>query len=235
MISLRFYALAMALIVPFMPVGHTNEATIGNKVYYDGKYAADHWALQPFSLNDPKVVALAYFHNAEYVIFMNPTDERGYRSLVMLINNQDMSSTFNRDYTSRERIGLGLLIQLLAEAYSRIVPIPQTALMGNNCHHFDNNTGVTHLGTAEEPCILHAHVMGRGNPEFAYVDGVKLNGPVPGVAFLFKSYDPKVPGNDKKVEWKEGEMEKVARRLQIEINKIKSEYLAQGLVITMPN
>ena len=222
---LKSFVQAIVLLLSSINVGYANVLS----TYYKGDYPHDHWALQPYSLASPKVVALAYFHDSEYAIFMNPTDERGYRSIVMLINNKDMHTTFNRDYTSEERIGLGLLTELLAEAYSNITPISQTALMGNNCHHFDS--GSTYLGTAEEPCMLHAHIMGRGNPDVEYVEGVSLHGPVPGVDFLFKSYDPNVPGNDKSVVWKDGEMQKVVLRLRVEIDKIQSAYVAQGLTI----
>ncbi len=201
------------------------------KVYYSTPYAPDHWALQTHTLDDPKMVALAYFKGSEYAVYMNPTDQRGYRSIVMLINNADMKSTFNRDYTHKERIGLGILTELVADAYTQIVPISQTALMGNNSQEFDRATGAICLGTEIEPSLLHVHVMGRGNPSVAYVDGIPLDGPEPGIAFLFKSSNPDVPGNNKNVPWKEGDMEKVVARLRVEIKKISADYTEQGLSI----
>ncbi|MDI9817999.1 MULTISPECIES: hypothetical protein [unclassified Legionella] len=231
MILFKYGFILFVLLMPFSGFGSVND-----KHYYQGDYPADHWALQPYSVNDPKVIALASFHNAQYAVFLNPTDERGYRSIVMLVDNNDMHQVMNRDYISEERLGLGMLVQLMAEAYGHITPVSQTALMGNNCQQFDPDTGITYLGTAEEPCLLHAHVMGRGNPKYDYVEGVTLNGPIPGIAFLFKSKDPDVPGNDKSVAWKEGEMKKVAQRLRQEINKIKEPYATQGLIMsTVPD
>ena len=44
------------------------------------------------------------------------------------------------------------------------------------------------------------------------------------------------PGNEAKIKWKDGEVEKVVARLKIEIEKIKAEYENSGLiVITSPS
>ncbi|KTD61109.1 hypothetical protein [Legionella spiritensis] len=223
------------LLSPWLFTSGFAKPPASGKIYYQGNYLPGHWALQPYVTSDPKVVALACFKRLEYAIYLNPTDERGYRSIVTLINNKDMRTVMNRDYSSLERIGLGILVQMMAQTYSRITPVSQTAMMGNNCHGYDSDTGTTYLGTAREPCLLHAHIMGRGNPNVAYVAGVVLNGPKPGVAFLFKSKDPNVPGNDKSVAWKKGEMEKVVRRLRLELGNIQSAYARHGITLVMPS
>jgi hypothetical protein len=202
-----------------------------NKVYYTGEYSSDHWAMQPYLLADPKVVALAYHADCEYAVYVNPTDKRGYRCIARFIKNGNMASTVNREYTSRERIGLGLVVQLVADVYSRIVPIAQTAVAGNNAHKFDKETGITFLGHPGEPNFLHGHIFGRGNPDGEYVDGVKLGGPTPGEIFDMRAKTPGVPGNDAKAKWGEGEMEKVVTRIRTEIERVKSEYEAQGLTV----
>jgi hypothetical protein len=201
------------------------------KEYYAGDYSLDHWSLQPKELNNAQVVALAYFKDAEYAIHMNPTDKRGYRSIVSFIKKDEMLSTLNRDYSTKERIGLGLTLQLVAEAYSRILPISQTSVAGNNAHAFDSQTGITYIGKSTEPSMLHGHVYGRGNPEACYIDDIKLDGPIPGLNFDMMGKTSNEPGNDAKVKWKEGDMEKVAAKLKREIEMIKEEYEEQGLVI----
>jgi hypothetical protein len=206
-------------------------AETSTKVYYKGEYSSDHWATQPYKLNDPKVIALAYFKDSEYAIYMNPTDKRGYRCIARFIKNDNMESTINRDYTSQERIGLGLIVQLIAEVYNQIVPISQTAVAGNNSHKFDSETGITYLGKAEEPSFLHGHIFGRGNPEGQYIEDVKLDGPAPGLNFDMMARTPSELGNNVKVKWKEGDMEKVVYRLKIEIEKSKKEYEEMGLRI----
>lgn len=183
------------------------------KTFYNGTYAADHWALKPYDLKDPKVIALAQYKDSRYAVFLNPTDKRGYRSIAALIKNEDMASTLNRDYTPQERSGLGLVIQLVSNVYSNILPIAQSSILGNNSHKFQG--GTTYLGTPEEPCLLHGHIYGRGNPDFCYVDGVKLDGPAPGQNFDMMNG---------KVKWQNSEMEKVAAAFKQEMAKVKEGY-----------
>lgn len=218
-----------ALLMSFLTSTVTGSSTFME--YYADGYSADHWSLQPQELNNPQVVALAYFKDAEYAIFMNPTDKRGYRSIVRFIKNDDISSTLNRDYSTKERIGLGLTTQLVADAYSRILPISQTSVAGNNAHSFDSQTGMTYIGKPSEPNMLHGHVYGRGNPEACYIDDIKLDGPIPGLNFDMMGKTINEPGNDTKVKWREGDMEKVASRLKQEIEILKEEYEEQGLII----
>jgi probable phosphoglycerate mutase len=198
-------------------------------------YPSGHWALEPYTLMDPKVIALVRFEQLDYAVFLHPEDKRGYRSLVRLINNDQMISTLNREYTSTERIGLALTMALVTEAYTRFVPIAQNSVAGNNAHSFDSKTGTIQLGSSQEPIFLHGHVFGRGNPEEKYVEDVQLDGPMPGVIFDMRAQSPQEPGNDKKVHWKSGEMSKVVRRLKAEIENIHDVYKAHGLTIITRN
>ena len=148
-----------------MVPGHCINGRPADKTYYEGTYPSDHWAnIQPIELDHPRVVATTYYKDKQYSIFMNPTDKRGYRSIVLYAKdiNGDRKSTFNRDYSSTERIGLALTIQLVCEAYERIVPISQSAIAGNVSQKFDSLTGITSLGTEKEPTLLHAHIFGSG-------------------------------------------------------------------------
>lgn len=206
------------------------------KQFYTGTYQSDHWALQPYKLEDPKVIGLAYYKGSEYAVYSNPTDKRGYRCIVRFISNKDMLSTINRDYSPQEQRGLSLVVELVENAFRRLVPIVQTFKAGNNSHKFDSETFITHIGKAEEPSFLHTHIIGRGDPEAEYVEGIKLDGPVPGLNFDMMGKTMSEPGNDKKVKWKEIDMIKVVNCLKIEIEKSKKEYKEAGLVvITCPS
>ena len=188
------------------------------------------------TLTDPKVVALAYFQQYDYAIYLHPTDKRGYRSIVRLINNDQMISTINRDYTSSERIGLALTMAMVTEAYTRIVPIAQNAVAGNNAHSFDPETGKIQMGNVDEPIFLHGHVYGRGNPKENYIDEVPLEGPVPGLIFDMRAQSTHELGNEAKISWKPTEMERVIRRLKWAIEHTYPAYQAHGLtVITQQN
>ncbi len=39
------------------------------KIYYEGEYSSDHWAIQPYKLNDPNVIALAYYRDSQYAVY----------------------------------------------------------------------------------------------------------------------------------------------------------------------
>lgn len=198
-------------------------------------YSSDHWALKPCTLTDPKVIVLARFEQSDYAAYLNPEDKRGYRSIVRLINNDRMITTINREYTSSERIGLALTMALVTEAYTRIVPIAQSAVAGNNAHSFDPKTGIVQLGSLQEPLFHHGHVFGRGNPQEKYIDDVQLDGPIPGMIFDMRAQSPQESGNDKKVHWKSGEMNKVVCRLRAEIENLYDAYKSHGLTITTRN
>lgn len=191
--------------------------------YYQNTCLPDHWALQPYHLDDPKVVGLAYYKGSEYAIYINPTDKRGYRCIVRLISNMDMKSTINRGYTHEEHHGLSLVVGLVENAYRNIVPIVQTFKAGNNAHEFDLKTRTIRIGKAEEPSILHAHVIGRGDPEAEYIEGVRLDGPNPGLNFDMMGKTMNEPGNDKKVPWDKEEMARVVRSLKSKLINDKHE------------
>lgn len=115
-------------------------------------------------------------------------------------------------------------MELVESAFRKIVPIVQAFKAGNYSHQFNSETRVTCIGKAEEPSFLHTHIVGRGDPEFEYVAGVKLDGPVPGLNFDMMGETANQPGNDKKVAWKGEEMATVVHALKIEVEKLKDEY-----------
>ena len=227
----RFYYTGVIIMSLLSAPGYSTVDQSANKVYYPGEYSPDHWAMQPKKWEDPNLIAQASYKSSEYAIFLNPLDSRGYRCIVSITASGNIASTFNRDYTSDERIGFGILIQLVADVYSKIVPIAQTSVAGNNSHWFDKETGITYIGGPKEPSMLHGHVYGRGNPDAEYIEGVKLGGPIPWEIFDMRAKTPEVPGNDSKPKWKKGEEKKVTSRLRIEIEKVKATYEAHGLNI----
>ncbi len=225
----KIYKVVIAIACAACLMGYDGYSAVEDRVYFEGTYHHDHWALQSYHLDDPKVVALVYYEDLEYAVYLNPPGRRGYHGLVRFIDNSDMESTLNRDYTARERAGLGMVLQLVADAYTRIVPIAQTSVLGNNAHVFRD--GVTFMGHEGEPSFLHGHIIGRGNPDAEYVEGLELGGPIPGEVFDFRATKPSIPGNGAKLLWEEGQMELVVPRLREAIEQIRGDYEALGLRI----
>ena len=201
-----------------------------SKVFYSGEYAHNHWAMQPCFLSQPNMVALATFKECEYAAYLHPTDKRGCRLIVVLKCDADMPSTFNREYNSQERIGLGLVVQLMQEVYSAIFPIAQAVNAGNNAQQFDKDKGLTLLGTPNEPLRLNAHVFGRGNPNEQYIKGVKLDGPEPGEIFNLRA-DGQEPGNDRPIPWTRTQTRQTVAALKLQINRKKVHYENESLII----
>ncbi|CAF1042442.1 unnamed protein product [Rotaria sordida] len=146
-----------------------------------------------------------------------------------------MISTINRDYTSTERIGLALTMALVTEAYSRIVPIAQNAVTGNNTRLFEPKKGTVQLDIPEEPIFLHGHVFGYGDPERKYIEDVQLDGPILRILFDINASSPQESDHDKQVSWNSDEMNKVVRRLETEIENIRDTYKVHGLTIITRN
>lgn len=199
-------------------------------IFNNVSYPSDHWALQTCSLAEKGTIAIVYFQDLYYGIYINPNDKRGYRSIVRLIDNNDMISTLNRDYTSAERVGLALVMSLMTETYNLIVPTAQSMILGNNCHSFDFNTGIIQLGDAKEPLLLHGHIIGRGNPKKKYINNVELDGPVPGLVFDVRGQTKDELGNEREVPWTNAQdIEKVVHRLKDAVQNVRSNYTSLGL------
>lgn len=85
-------------------------------------------------------------------------------------------------------------LAVVAQAYSHFGMIAQVELAGNNSHAFNPETSTTTIGEVE-PCFLHGHVIGRGNPNEVFIRGstdsdaggnrdlLPLGGPRPGELF----------------------------------------------------
>jgi hypothetical protein len=186
--------------------------------FYAATYPAEHWAMIPCLLNDPKMIALARFEELQFAIFINPTDSRGYRCIVRLIDNENMPSTFNRDYSAKEHLGLALITEQAERAMRLIVPLPQVFKLGNNAHGFEASSETVLVGNEHEPCILHSHVLGRGNPEGEYIAGIKLGGPPPGVIFDIGGKGLASEGQQS-TPWQRGDIARAASALKNAISK----------------
>lgn len=178
--------------------------------YSSHQYAPDHWALD--STKEGTCLAFVTFKNQyKYAIKLNPTDRRGYRMLVTFVGTaqDEIQSTFNRQYSTAEQRGLAEVTALMIAVYKKIgLPIVQTAQAGNNAHSLDEESGITQIGNHKEPNLLHTHLWGRGNPRQHYIAGIPLDGPKPGALFDMMAKTPQVPGNEKKIGWTPEQLQK---------------------------
>ncbi|MBA3662261.1 MAG: hypothetical protein H0W64_11055 [Gammaproteobacteria bacterium] len=177
--------------------------------YMEHTYPENHWALD--STKEGTCVAFIKANDKyNYALKLNPTDKRGYRALVTYVgmDDADIQSTFNRQYTLREQKGLSSVTTLMVEIYKKLgLPIVQTAQAGNNAHSLDE-FGITQIGNTKEPSMLHTHIWGRGNPKQEYIPGIPLEGPKPGEMFDMMAKTPTVPGNERKMPWDPKQLEK---------------------------
>jgi nicotinic acid mononucleotide adenylyltransferase len=218
-----------------LPNGKQASLSPEKAVYYQGTYPPDHWALQPFSLKDPHVIAMVEFAGHSYALYVNPTDKRGYRGIVRLIDNSDMAATFNREYTAQEKYGLALA-NLLAEACSSgVAAIVQFLKAGNRSQQYDAETKTLYVGNEVEPSLLHSHWWIRSIQGLPLLADVPFEGPQPG-----QNFDPfgktkytcsncqtvayTEEGNDRKIPWTPEELFKVAREYRQQIAQIKAQY-----------
>lgn len=188
----------------------------GAIVYNKFEYPTNHWALHYPTRNDNNFVARFKFGDTFFAVKMNPTDSRGYRCIVALVD-KDMSKIINRPYNSDEESGLQLSLAAVKQAYTELGLIPQIEVAGNNSHSFNKETGETILGKSSEPSMLHGHIIGRGNPDVQYIKEVPLRGPVPGELFNMRGNDPQTAGNERKIPYEDGKIELVAQTISEKI------------------
>lgn len=175
-----------------------------NKITYDPK----HWSLEKKDESSPEFIRFMHVDiegtKYHFVIYVNPTDRRGYRTIIKYLGTKDEyskgvvdSSTFNRSYTENEIYALKLCETRLYIAYQKAGLFPQQANAGNNSHCAKDGKMV--VGAKEEPSFLHCHFFGRGSPKEEYIPGIPLGGPAPGEIFDMRGKTKSVPGNEKKI------------------------------------
>lgn len=167
----------------------------------------DHWCLKKLNNSDQHFIADIVVESDNsthsFNVKLNPTDSRGYRSIITL-TSKNMRSTINREYTEDEHSSLHTAMRMVASIYRKLGLIVQEEIAGNNSQEFDLENNEIIIGR-NEPSFLHAHIIGRGDIDTHYVKGVPLRGPPLGELFNMR---------EGKTKWKDGEMEKVKTCLQ---------------------
>jgi hypothetical protein len=188
--------------------------------YFNYEYPASHWAHHMPSNDDDNFIASLEVNGVRIALKMNPTDARGYRSIVGLLpeEGQPMSSTFNRAYTFDEEDALSSGLTILAAAYKEHGMAAQISIAGNNAQSIAAN-GKLVFGNKKEPSLLHGHIIGRGNPKICYIANVKLKGPNAGLEMNLRG-DGAEEGNKSKEEWQDKEIEIVAATLASQVKNI---------------
>lgn len=188
--------------------------------YYRKPYHEGHWALSMPTTADKNFIAVLEIHGVKIGLKLNPTDARGYRGIASLISDDKatMGSTVNREYSMVEELALSTALTIFARAYKNHGLIAQISVAGNNSQSV-NPDGSVQIGNDKEPSLLHGHIIGRGNPEQAYIAGVTLKGPKAGFEINLRG-DGSDEGNKKKEKWIEKDMMLVAAGLAEAIVKI---------------
>lgn len=114
---------------------------------------ADRCKIPPWLLeeNDPVIIYKVNFGlSGQWIVYLNPTDCRGYRCIVRYQNYTWPHKMLNNEHDADARQGLHKMMALIEKAYLKIFPHVQSAILGNNAH------------AGKEPSYLHGHVWGRG-------------------------------------------------------------------------
>ena len=81
-----------------------------NKLIYNKiDYPSDHWAVSLQESEKKYFVRYVKEKSYNFRVMLNPTDCRGYRTIITYIgndSNMDITCTFNRKYTHEERVAL---------------------------------------------------------------------------------------------------------------------------------
>jgi hypothetical protein len=193
-------------------------------VYAPITYAENHWACQIPTEKIEDFIVVVTKNNYSFLVKLNPTDSRGYRTIVQYIGHTSFKSylcnkfkgltqysineTFNRPYTIEEKSALFAVTSEITQHYETLGLFPQIEYAGNNSHEFKNS--IMYVGKHTEPSMLHSHIICRGDPEHSYIDDVKLRGPIPGELFNMR---------DGKTKWEIDEMLKVSTKIRNMQNK----------------
>jgi broad specificity phosphatase PhoE len=184
---------------------HLNAYYKSKKLIYNKfEYPKSHWIMEQKTPKVDGFVGYTFMNGHHYCIYLNQ-DARGYRTIVSLYDEDDIHNVLNRDYSLEERDGLLLVSSRVMAAYDQLGCVSQLQVAGNNSHSFDSSSGVIFAGSQKEPSMLHAHIICRGDPEYEYIDTVKLRGPIPGELFDMRHG---------KVKWENNEMNIVANILK---------------------
>ena len=204
--------------------------------YYEKPYKQNHWALNAPTPSDKNFIATLKIYGVTIALKLNPTDARGYRGIVSLVSNNKskMASTLNREYSIKEELALSTALTIFARAYKNYGMIAQISVAGNNSQSICSD-GTVQIGNEKEPSLLHGHIIGRGNPNTAYIAGVFLKGPKAGAEINLRG-DGNDEGNQAKEKWNGKDMELVAAGLTKEVIKtLNSSFELQHVKIIAIN
>jgi broad specificity phosphatase PhoE len=226
----NFFSQSKSIVSLFKPKSPTFESskTSNQKIFLKHQYPEEHLAQHTPVDGDKNFIATLKIFGVKIAIRLNETDARGYRALVELVDD-DMSSTFNREYSDAEKSALSLALALMSSVYEDLGMAANTEIAGNNTQSL-TKSGILQIGNEKEPSLLHGHLIGRGNPKTCYINEVPLRGPVAGKLFNMRG-DGEDEGNSAKVQWNEREMEEVANRLvQLLSDKLISSVHYKSLI-----
>lgn len=199
------------------------ENLIEHKVEYKHYiYGPFHWAVSPASFQKYGICVMnAYNHN--YIVMLNPTDSTGYRLIVRLLSNSNdtVNTTFNRQYSQSEINGLFMVLSSISNILSDEGLIGQVYVLGNSSQSFDEVSRDTLVGRLNEPGFLHGHIVFRGDSEYEYIDGIKLNGPFPGYAKQLGAINDKIDINKSKIKWKDDQIEDALKYFKEKLIKMQ--------------
>ncbi|HBD7141545.1 TPA: Dot/Icm T4SS effector Ceg15 [Legionella pneumophila] len=188
-------------------VNHNEVVMRGKREFLKHEYSPGHWSID-YTRAGTSIAVITVRNKYHYSVILNPTDCRGYRIIIRYLNEGDssLSSAFNRPYTVSEQRGLNDVASLMTQVYEKLGLIVQFSQLGNNSQSFDKETGVTLIGSEEEPSMLHLHMWGRGDPDMEYIAGVPLRGPEPGLMFDLIAKNKTHPINQHAIKWNEEEL-----------------------------
>lgn len=186
----------------------TSTSYLNSIKFFKYDYPKDHWAID-YTRAGTSIAHVKVKGKYNYSVILNPTDCRGYRTIIRYLNNNnsDISSALNRPYTVAEERGLNAVTAMMEQVYKNMGLIPQFAQLGNNSQYFDERTREIIIGNEEEPGMLHLHLWGRGDPEHEFIPGVPLRGPIPGLMFDLIAKSKTVPTNQYAIKWDPKELE----------------------------
>jgi hypothetical protein len=126
----------------------------------------------------------------------------------------------NRVHSLSEILAVNKVAALMQQVYTSFGLIAQIEVSGNHSHAFNLETRETLVGgNPTEPSFLHAHVIGRGDPQAAVIGTVPLRGPEPGQLFNMR---------EGKTTWQDGEVVQVRTELQNQLCRAIREHGLQG-------
>lgn len=153
------------------------------RAFEEKPYPIDHWSRVPLAPTAERFIAVFKVYDdvggSRDVLVLLKSAE-GYATVVSLVDRAHPIEGLNNLPTQRDYEAVTLAASQVAAAFLRLGIFPALELLGNNSHSFDVARDAMVLGNAHEPFFPHIHVIGRGDPQHAYIGDVPLRGLPPG-------------------------------------------------------